>query len=390
MLRYLMVGAMGLACGPKTVVEGYQLRVIWDVNPHSEATILWTVESKENYTSLLVSKDDLFESVIEIDQINIFFEQYNNSKLFQVNENPSVAYTRLENLEPGTEYYLKILGAQKESEVFYFRTAPTDGIKKILIGGDSRSDRPNRITINQTIKEYRANNPEVIAFSHGGDYIDDGSDWRQWSHWLNDWSHTTLNGQILPIIPTRGNHEIDEILFNQVFGKPGDETNYYLTQIGILDLFTLNSEISVLGDQYTWLQNSLEEASKVEGRFRVVNYHRPAKPAVKQPASTKYWIPLFEKFDVRVALESDGHVYKRTAPIFGDSFNEDNGVIYLGEGGLGVKQRSPKNHRWFLQGGGMSFPMDHFIAAEIGDDYLHFSSMDKNGEIFDEFTISPR
>ena len=52
----------------------------------------------------------------------------------------------------------------------------------------------------------------------------------------------------------------------------------------------------------------------------------------------------------------------------------EKGVIYLGEGGLGVGQRDPKNKSsWFLKKPGFSMPADHIFLAEMAKDSAKIS-----------------
>ena len=54
-----------------------------------------------------------------------------------------------------------------------------------------------------------------------------------------------------------------------------------------------------------------------------------------------HFCPLFDKYHIDIALESDGHCMKRTAPIRHGK-KDPTGIVYVGEGGLGVGQRK----RW--------------------------------------------
>ena len=194
-----------------------------------------------------------------------------------------------------------------------------------------------------------AGRPEILALAHGGDFIVNGPDLGQWLVWLDNHELTTGDdGRLLPLIPTRGNHDMGPI-FNQVFDFPTDDENYYALSLGSeLRLATLNTETSTAGDQREWLASELA-ANRWNHRWYVCQYHKPAFPAVKVPSGAlTNWVPLFEEYQIDLACEADGHVIKRTAPIR-DMKIDPAGVVYIGEGGLGVGQRTPKTHRWYLQ-----------------------------------------
>ena len=384
----VLLGLM-LACGPKEKVKGLQVRVVWDQDPSTQARVVWTVPNASAKSSVelipLESSNKPINPDTQTEPV-----QYNNSRLFEVNANPYMVAAQFKNLNPNQKYKIKVAIEGGDSESYWFRTAPVDNSYSLLLGGDSRSDHDVRRYINSSIKLIVEENPEIIAFVHGGDYIADGNDWRQWQMWLNDYRLTyQKEGRILPIIPTRGNHETDKVLYNQVFGFSEDSNGYFKTRIGELDLITLNSEESISGTQFNWLESELAQ-SKQDGQWIFTNYHRPAYPAVKRPGETKKWVPLFEKYGVRVAFESDGHTFKQTLPIYEEKKDDSKGVIYLGEGGLGVKQRRPHNHRWYLNDGGIAFKQHHFIYIQKQDSKIKIEALDEDGNSFHELQLSRR
>ena len=138
-----------------------------------------------------------------------------------------------------------------------------------------------------------------------------------------------------------------------------------------------------------WLEEILQ-SSRPDYRWLIAQYHKPVYPAVKSPGSgQKSWVPLFEKYNLDLACESDGHNIKRTVPIR-DGKPADDGVVYIGEGGLGVSQRTPKPGRWFLQPPGMADQGSHVFLLTFTPDHLLGQCVLLNGEIRDRFLIKPR
>ncbi|SME96673.1 purple acid phosphatase family protein [Pseudobacteriovorax antillogorgiicola] len=388
-LFLLALGALLFSCGPKENVKGFQVRVVWLEQPSTEATIVWTQnDGDETAIPTLSLQADLLQAIEPHAVVSL--AQYENPNLFETKQNPYTARAIFKNLMPNTKYYLQVATSNSESPIYQFQTAPDHDDYGLLFGGDSRSNHDNRRFINRSIRDILANQPEIIAFVHGGDYIADGNDWRQWQLWLNDYALTTLeDGRLLPIIPTRGNHETNKTLYNQVFGLDPEHPGYFKTSIGSLDLITLNSEESVMGLQYQWLEQELMQ-SQSAGQWTFTNYHRPAYPAVKRASETKKWVPLFEDYGVRLAFESDGHTFKKTLPIFNDEADEQRGIIYVGEGGLGVKQRSPKHDRWYLKDGGVAFKKHHFLQMTHQGRSFKIQALDETGQSFHEFIIDER
>ena len=143
-------------------------------------------------------------------------------------------------------------------------------------------------------------------------------------------------GRLIPLIPTRGNHDRGR-LFNECFGfESRDEHNWYAVSFGsLLRVVTLNTETSIAGDQARWLRAELTESTRTH-RWVVPQYHRPGFAAVKiSSGALAHWVPMFEEFNLKLASECDGHVINRTVPIPGGK-HDDTGVVYIGEGGFGV------------------------------------------------------
>ena len=111
---------------------------------------------------------------------------------------------------------------------------------------------------------------------------------------------------------------------------------------------------------------------------------------MKIPSGALHWVPLFEKYNLDLACEADGHCIKRTAPIRNNQI-DPSGVVYIGEGGLGVGQRTPKAERWFLQAPHGKVGSDHHVylitATSQG---LTSRVVLLDGTVFDEATRQPR
>ena len=72
-----------------------------------------------------------------------------------------------------------------------------------------------------------------------------------------------------------------------------------------------------------------------------------------------------------LVVESDGHVIKRTVPIRNEK-EDPTGIVYVGEGGLGVPQRKPKTDRWYLQKPGMSGAGHHVMRVSFSKEKLDY------------------
>ncbi|MBT5909901.1 MAG: metallophosphoesterase family protein, partial [Opitutae bacterium] len=292
-----------------------QWRVIWKTDPANKATVSWTTatQGKNHVVHYdLMSKKGLPKNYT-------FKKVSDRNGRFSGSGGEHFHHARLAELKPSTTYWFVIESDGNLSPEMHFTTAPMDDRDfSVIFGGDSRTGHFERAQVNLLMAALSEENPEIIAFAHGGDYIVSGKNWGQWSRWLSQHELTVAaSGKVLPIIPTRGNHDGGP-LFDEIFDSPGgkERENYFSTRLSPqVALVTLNSETKAGGAQRTWLGKTLESL-RPKVRWLLAEYHRPAWPAVKKPGAAKeFWVPLFEEFDVDLVVESDGHVIKRTVPI---------------------------------------------------------------------------
>lgn len=382
--------SVALADAPLEGTKPAQWRVVWADDPATTATILWSTAKQGQYHSVKyhVKGDD----AIPAEQLALTGRYTGGKTELYFHQ------VQLTELEPATAYEIELISDKEKSAAFYFVTASADDREfSIFHGGDSRSDREARRSVNTMLGEMFTQSHEnddpaddILALAHGGDYVVNGTNMDLWSAWMSDHELTTAgDGRLLPIIPARGNHDHGNP-YNEVFGFPEGDLNYHAINLGPEVRFvTLNSEISTAGDQASWLAEELEQ-SRPKNRWVVVQYHRPVYPAVKGPgAGLTSWVPIFEKFNVDLACEADGHNIKRTVPIRNDAVDE-SGVVYIGEGGLGVPQRSPKNDRWFLQSPGMADKGHHVFVLTFGKEKLAGKCILLGGQVRDEFARNAR
>ncbi|MEM7674672.1 MAG: metallophosphoesterase family protein [Myxococcota bacterium] len=361
---------------PMSTERPSHLRIVWTSNPSREASIVWSTAvggSSELRIDAFAASSTSTPSAIDVACFR--GQPYAAGDAF-------VHRCVLRALQPSTRYTISVSTDGRTSPPHWFVTAPTDDRSfRLLFGGDSRSDPVQRRLMNRRIAAMVAEDPGILALAHGGDYVANGRRWSHWQQWLDDWGDAIgPTGRILPIIPARGNHEGFGPLFGEIFAEPGAPDYYYLTRIGSFRLFTLNTETSLAGDQREWLAKGLEHESSA--RWRIAQYHRAAYPAVKMPSEAlRYWVPLFEEHQVDLVFESDGHALKRTVPIRNAAY-DPSGVVYLGEGGLGVMQRRPQR-RWYLKKGGMAASAHHIHVLSVSADKLEFWAVGADGRELD-------
>ena len=305
----------------------------------------------------------------------------------------------LEKLEPATTYYFVVASDGAVSREFHFVTAPADNRPiKLLFGGDSR--RPPALSephlprreVNRLIAEMVEQQPDIVALAHGGDYCS-RAEWRFMSDWLSDHELIiTKAGRILPIIPARGNHDA-HVGFEEIFFWPNRTHPYYFSTAlsKRVSLVTLNTQLSRAGDQRDWLEAELIRQREQPDQWVVVQYHIPAYGSVKseeggQP-QRQHWVPLFEQHQVDLVCEADHHMLKRTVPIFQNKHDPERGIVYIGDGGMGVPQRVPDTTRWYLKSPGLAAPAHHMHLLEFGENDLRVTAIGLERDVLDEFKL---
>ncbi|PHS02507.1 MAG: phosphatase [Blastopirellula sp.] len=359
-------------------------RVTWRGDASTTAIISWSTSSlsEDNWVQLTTTSSD--------QQIKTLTSR---DAKFTGNREIYFHHARVTDLQPDTLYQVQMQSGDHKSEWFNFKTAPKkDRPLSFLFGGDSRSDSSARREVNRMLASMLSKSltndsleDDILCLCHGGDYVATGTNLDQWIIWLTDHEETiTDSKQLLPVVAARGNHDRGP-LFNEIFDFPVDDKNYYNTDFGPeVRMITLNTETSTAGDQAKWLGSQLKSA-RSDYRFVLTQYHKPAYPAVKGPSGAlKSWVPLFEKYNIDLACEADGHNIKRTVPIR-DGKIDPTGIVYIGEGGLGVPQRTPKTDRWFLQAPGMADKGHNVQLLTLNQKELQYRCVLLGGEIRDTY-----
>lgn len=379
-------------------------RILWIANPSTEAVVSWTTRDAGKTHQVYYDKESRGG---DLEAYAHRSDSYKNGMFTMVKDDMKWVkpghyhHVRLKELQPVTTYYFVIVSDGKISREYHFLTAPDDDREfAMLFGGDSRigGDTPvqhnDRRKMNERMSSILKANPLILGLIHGGDYCQT-ADWRFLDTWLSDHELViTDQGRMLPIIPVRGNHDI-QVGFEEAFPLPEGTGNYYYSVplSSKVAVVVLNTEISLGGDQRRWLTSELEKL-RPRNRWLLTAYHRPAYPSVRSPqdgaARREQWVPLFEKFNIDLACESHDHALKRTLPIRDGEPDHESGITYIGDGGLGVPQRDPDPKRWWFGAEGLAKPAHHVHMLEFGKDNLRGRAFAMDGDTLDDFRIHPR
>lgn len=323
-------------------------RVVFNRDPSRQADILWQSSGAE--------KGD-FSLYIDTNDHGLDYLQYRKSyrpeKITEYNDVNS-AVVRVSNLSPATKYYFVVRNIKTGdiSRRYWFKT--TDNRRETALyavaGGDSRNNRDVRRRSNIVLERLNA---DVVFF--GGDFTSSGS-LSQWENWFDDWAFSfSKDGKITPIVATRGNHEYKnssmEALFNTPLGVYYDVSFHN----NLLNLYVLNTETSMAGNQLEWLKTAIAKSDNY--LWNTAIYHKPMRPHASWKSEgwnqSKYWAPLFYQYGMDLVVESDTHAMKVTWPIkpapeTGDEgFVRDDvrGTVYVGEGSWGAPLRAVDDNK---------------------------------------------
>lgn len=302
----------------------------------TQITFGWSQLSGDNPTLLLSTKQNF------TDPTTYALSDFRKTSIKGLNN----YFITLKSLTPNTTYYLKIIDSEGDNRVLHFNTLPEDTQSlSIIAGGDSRNNRDVRQNANRLVALLA---PHFVMF--GGDMTQSGTD-NQWKEWLEDWQLTiSKSGRITPLVPARGNHERTNEEVALLFDVPASNI-YYKVMLGnnFLSAYTLNTEISIAGDQSIWLKETL---AKDLSKWKIAQYHKPMRPHVsrKKEGNNQYehWAHLFQEHKINLVVECDAHTVKTTWPIVlstakeateGFIRNDKEGIVYVGEGCWGAPLR---------------------------------------------------
>lgn len=396
----------------------------WQYDPSSSMTIDWHTTPSDGYRHF----NRISELHVKADGEYKWRETTGNSHDFPHSDR-LIHRVQLRHLEPGTTYHFRF---GKDSKTYKFKTMPDKLTEpfRFAAGGDTEYDE-EFIRMNRVVMEYE---PEFILW--GGDLpYANGEPARVnlWYEWFDGIKKSLINddGRVIPIVVTIGNHELfgERRLFrpsafysgseplteeeaeaymvkhNLWDGKPTfffdllafpGRPSYNVLDFGdYMSLFALDTDhySSVEGGQTGWLESMLAERQDRTHLLPV--YHVPAYPshrAYSGHTSTRvreHWVPLFEKYGVRVALENHDHTYKRTYPLRnGEIVDDGEGIVYIGDGAWGVEPRDCGDScdEWYIQ---KFASKNHGIIVTLDGDTQDYLMVDIDGEVIDSYTSRP-
>lgn len=321
------------------------------------------------------------------------------------NSSVTIHQVELTQLEPDTEYVFRL----ENGEIHRLRTLP-DGLTrpvKAAIGGDAYFYKNLFQKMN---KEVASRDPDFaiiagdIAYTEGLRRALRSRYWKinRWEEFFTYWTQDmkTKEGRLIPILGVLGNHDLKEgfddpykkeVFYYEFFAFPKKEIPYWVLPVGReLCFYLLDSghTYPIGGAQAEWLKGALKKHQ--DAIYRIPVYHIAAYPsenAYTHRSSKdirKFWVPLFEKYGVKVSMEHDNHTFKRTFPLWQGEINP-NGILYLGDGAWGVAPEKPRDY-WYLA---KTLQTNNYWLLTIDREKIHAQAFDNDGKLIDQIDIIP-
>ena len=316
---------------------------------------------------------------------------------------------KIDQLIPNKIYAYRVGNFHFKSEWHHFKTANNQPIPiSFLYVGDAQ----NYILElwSRVIRNAYKTAPDADFFIHAGDLVDKGHEDIDWNEWFAAGSF--IHSEI-PAIAVPGNHEYryldgsvysqDEVLsvqWNAQFGFPkngprGLEKTCYYIDYPDLKIIALNSNVAIKR-QAKWLRDILKSNDK---KWIVVTYHHPvfsASTGRDNPEIRSLWQPIFEEYNIDLALQGHDHSYARGAiyeqPVVVK--NENHGGNIIGPVYVvsvsGGKMYSVNKSGWDEYGATQAKNGERiqlFQHISIDGDRLTYRSFTATGELFDRFEL---
>ncbi len=315
----------------------------------------------------------------------------------------------IKELKPNTLYAYRVGNDAFKSEWFQFKTA---GVSKnepysfIYVG-----DAQNYILElwSRLIRTAFKTMPEAKFIIHAGDLVNYAHSETEWNDWFD--AGGFIHSEI-PTIAVPGNHEYQRLNKKNVedekvlsvqwqpqFSFPENgpkklkETCYFIDYPD-LKVIALNSNLEIRM-QGKWLKKVLAENDK---KWTVVTYHHPAFSASRKEGNEeviKFWKPLFEEYNVDLALQGHDHAYARGA-VYNEKFKSEflKGPVYVvSVSGGKMYPLSSEAEGWEGFGAVKNKKGQYlqlFQVITIDDNQLFYKSYTASGQLFDSFRLEKK
>jgi len=269
-------------------------------------------------------------------------------------------------LTQGANMYYYRVGSHADgwSPVFSFKSAPSPGAP-VSFGavGDVGTDSDSNNTITGLLTLLSNYGIDMVVhdgdLSYANDFTPGGPVWDSYGAMLQPLLAS------IPYSPSVGNHEKADsfVAFSLRYNLPLLEQNsgggnyYWSINYGNVHVILLSSETdySVGGAQYNWLQNDLQNVNRGTQPWIIASWHTPwynsnhAHNGEGAPMQDSFE-PLFNKYNVNLGLSGHVHAYERTTAVYQNTVTPGaTSYMTLGNGGVKVADNWLDQPPWSVQ-----------------------------------------
>jgi 3',5'-cyclic AMP phosphodiesterase CpdA len=248
---------------------------------------------------------------------------------------------------------------------------------RIAAIGDFGVGGRRQAALGDAMRRFEARNPADVLVTVGdNDYTESPEAFR--ANWTRSFGWLKAAG--VAVAGSLGNHDVRVQSGRYQFGLLGMPGPTYRRKVGLVELFVLNSN-AVNRAQRDWFERALRSS---RARWKIAVFHHPAWTCGEyrsHPAVVSTWVPVLERYRVRLVLSGHDHNYQRFVP--------RRGVTYVVHGGGGAqlyplahcpsgyprRVRARREHGWLY----LSFTNERAVGWTV-----NFS-----GRRTDRFTILP-
>ncbi|UPZ35109.1 metallophosphoesterase family protein [Sphingobacterium sp. PCS056] len=363
----------------------------WSDNPATTQSVTWRINSSSNKIIGQVVEEqsgpDLEQSAQTVTGIKSQLKIEGSSQLDSYGQ---VTFARL---KAGTVYAYRVGDGENWSAWNQFRTADLKGGFSFIYLGDAQNDLRSKWS--RSIRKAFQQEPNARFIVHAGDLINRSNNDSEWGEWHEG---AGFIHQMIPAVPTPGNHEYRRDSLGQLVLDPHWKMQFHLPKNGPADMqdavyyldyqdvrmISLNSQLIMLDSiaaqkQEQWLADVLASS---KAKWNIVVMHHPVYSTAKNRDNTilrERFRPIFEKYGVDLVLQGHDHTYAR------GTAGQVRPVYLLSV--AGPKMYGSDSERWMEVSGAQT---QLYQVIRVTDEKLYFSSYKLNGQLFDSFELSKK
>lgn len=295
----------------------------------------------------------------------------------------------LQSLAPGSSYVYRVGREGAWSGPYTFTTAAvTDKFSFLYMGDVQQGYGYWGVELQNAV----AANPGLKFGILGGDLVDDSDS----SNWQQFFAAARDTYAQLPLMPTVGNHDDNDLFWNTFAlpqnGPDGYKEKFYSFDYGNCHIAVLDSNClspAGIGDYdliSAWLKNDLNNSDR---QWKFLVFHYPPYPAAYDSHAASLqanWVPIFEQCGVDAVFVGHQHVYMRTKPIRdGQVQAAGNGIVYVMGNSSTKYYGAGPNYDYIAK---ELANVSNYQVISIDGDTMTMTAKNAVGQVIDSFSLT--